>query len=154
LRFKGQTRLWGYNVGKSGAQNELTSLSVESDQVKDSLDDAGRTSPVSAFRAWERQAEDNVIQRLEKAALLAPDGEVNRVLETVATNREVTNSLDIQPEVRARVLLTSPLESFTIGHTIVLSRGLIDVLPDEASLAMIIAHELAHISLGHRLDTK
>src|SRR5262249_27653534 len=60
----------------------------------------------------------------------------------------------IQPEVRARVLLTSPLESFTIGHTIVLSRGLIDVLPDEASLAMIIAHELGHMALGHEIDTK
>jgi hypothetical protein len=34
------------------------------------------------------------------------------------------------------------------------SRGMIDVLPDEASLAMILTHELAHIVLGHRLDTK
>jgi hypothetical protein len=154
LRFKGQTRLWGYNVGKPNAQNELTSLIVESDQVKDNADEADGISPVRALRAWERSAEDNVIQRLEKAALMAPDGEVNKILETVITNLEVTNNLDIQPEVRARVLLTSPLESFTIGHTIVLSRGLIDVLPDEASLAMIIAHELAHISLGHRIDTR
>jgi hypothetical protein len=52
------------------------------------------------------------------------------------------------------VLLTSPLESFTIGHTIVVSRGLLDVLPDEASLAMVLAHELSHIALGHKLDTK
>jgi hypothetical protein len=154
LRFKGQTRIWGYNVGKSSQQNELTSLIVESDQVRDTVDTANGLSPVRALRAWERQAEDNVIQRLEKAGLLAPDGEVNKILETVATNLEVTNNLSIEPEVRARVLLTSPLESFTIGHTIVLSRGLIDVLPDEASLAMIIAHELAHIALGHRLDTK
>jgi len=66
----------------------------------------------------------------------------------------VTNNLDIQPEVHCRVLLTTPLESFTVGHTIVMSRGMIDVLPDEASLAMILAHELAHIALGHRLDTK
>jgi hypothetical protein len=153
LRFKGQTRLWGYNAGKPNAENELTALMVESDQVKDKIEDAEGTSPIYALRAWERQAEDNVIQRLEKAALVAPDGEVNKVLETVITNLEVTNNLTIDPEVRARVLLTSPLESFTIGHTIVLSRGLVDVLPDEASLAMIIAHELAHIALGHRLDT-
>ena len=154
LRFKGQTRLWGYNVGKSSAQDELTAVIVESDQVKDNVDESEGMSPVRALRAWERQAEDNVIQRLEKAAILSPDGEVNKVLETVINNLEVTNNLDITPEVRARVLLTSPLESFTIGHTIVLSRGLIDVLPDEASLAMVLAHELAHISLGHRLDTK
>ncbi|TAM79859.1 MAG: hypothetical protein EPN47_18915, partial [Acidobacteria bacterium] len=44
--------------------------------------------------------------------------------------------------------------SYTIGDTIVLSRGLIDVLPDEASLAMVLAHELAHIKLGDRVNTK
>ena len=154
LRFKGQTRLWGYNVGKASAQNELTAITVESDDVKDKIEDADEgTSPVYALRQWERQAEDNVIQRLEKAALLAPDGEVNKTLETVVNNLEVTNNLDIEPEVRVRVLLTTPLESFTIGHTIVLSRGLVDVLPDEASLAMVLGHELAHIALGHRLDT-
>jgi hypothetical protein len=129
-------------------------LNVESDQVRDNTDDTEGTSPVGAFRAWERQPEDNVIQRFEKAALLAPSGDVNKVLETVISNLEVTNKLDIYREVRARVLLTSPLESFTIGHTIVLSRGMIDVLPDEASLAMILAHELAHIALGHGIDTK
>jgi len=52
------------------------------------------------------------------------------------------------------VLLTAPLESFTIGHTIIISRGLLDVLPDEASLAMILSHELAHVVLGHRFDTQ
>jgi len=72
----------------------------------------------------------------------------------VADNLETTNDLDIQPEVRCRVLMTSTLESFTMGHTIVLSRGLIDVLPNEASLAAILAHELAHILLGHRMDTQ
>ena len=154
LRFKGQTRLWAYNVGKANAQNELTSLTVESNQVNDTVDEADAISPVRSQRAWERDAEDNIIHRLQKAGLMAPDGEVNKVVETVATNIQITNNLDIQPEVRARVLLTSPLESFTIGNTIVLSRGLIDVLPDEASLAMIVAHELAHIALGHEIDTK
>ncbi len=52
------------------------------------------------------------------------------------------------------MLLTTPLESFTIGHTIVVSRGLLDVLPDEASLAMVLARELGHIALGHQLDTR
>jgi hypothetical protein len=154
LRFKGQTRLWAYDVGKSNLQDELTALIVESDQVKDNADQAAGISPVEALRAWQREAEDNIIQRLQKAGVMAPDGEVSKVLETVSTNIEVTNNLNIDPPIRARVLLTAPLESFTIGHTIVLSRGLIDVLPDEASLAMIIAHELAHIALGHGIDTK
>jgi hypothetical protein len=41
-----------------------------------------------------------------------------------------------------------------VGNTIVVSRGLIDVLPDEASLAMVLSHELAHIVLGHNLGSQ
>ena len=85
---------------------------------------------------------------------MAPKGEVDKVLDTVVNNLEVTNNIDVDPEVRCRVLMTSTLESFTVGHTIVLSRGLIDVLPDEASLATILAHELSHIVLGHRIDSQ
>jgi len=66
----------------------------------------------------------------------------------------VTNNLNITPEVRARVILTTPLETFSVGHTIVISRGLLDTLPDEASLAAILAHELAHIALGQQMDTR
>jgi hypothetical protein len=36
-----------------------------------------------------------------------------------------------------------------MGRTIVISRGLLDVLPDEATLAAVLAHELAHVVLGH-----
>jgi len=65
----------------------------------------------------------------------------------------VTNNVDIEPDVRCRVMMTTTLESYTLGHTIVLSRGLIDVLPDEASLATVVAHELSHVILGHRMDS-
>src|SRR5947207_3108792 len=112
-------------------------------------------STIESRNKWQREAEDNVLDRMERAGVLAPPGEVTKVLETVVNNLEITNNLNIQPEVRCRVLLTTPLESFTVGNTIVMSRGLIDVLPDEASLAMMLAHELAHITLGHRvIDTK
>ena len=102
---------------------------------------------LKAYRST--QEAESVLERLSKAGLLAPPGEVDKVLSTVLTNLQITNNLNINP-LSARVLLTSPLESFTVGRTIVLSRGLIDVLPDEASLATMLAHELAHIVLGHR----
>jgi len=79
---------------------------------------------------------------------MAPYGEVDKTLELVVNNLEVTNGLDIQPQVRCRVLMTSTFESYAMGHTIVLSRGLLDVLPDEASLAALLAHELGHIVPG------
>jgi hypothetical protein len=71
----------------------------------------------------------------------------------VVNNLLLTNNIDLSGDIHCRVLLTAPLESFTIGHTIVMSRGLLDVLPDEASLAMVLAHELSHIVLGHHFDT-
>ena len=154
LRFKGQTRLWGYDVGKANLQNEFTSLSVEADKVEDNGDAGEHNSPVLSQRAWLRQAEDNVLARMQKAGVLAPEGEVDKVLQTVVNNLEITNNLTMDPPIRCRVLLTQPLESFSVGHTIVLSRGLVDVLPDEASLAMVLAHELGHIYLYHQIDTK
>lgn len=154
LRFKAQTRLWGYDQSRTGRNDEFSTILVDTGKVQDHSEAVQDASPVQAQRQWERMAEDNVIERLEKSGLLAPEGEVDKVLTQVLTNLQVTNKLDIQPEVRARVLLTAPLESFTIGHTVVISRGLIDVLPDEASLAAVLAHELAHMTLGHRIDTK
>ena len=155
LIFKGQTRLWGYNLGRARQAQELGKILVEADvPVQDQAESAKDLSPLEAQRTWNHQAEDNLIDRMERLGLLAPRGEVDKILETVINNLEVTNNLDIQPEIRCRVLMTSTLEAFTVGHTIVMSRGLIDVLPDEASLAAMLAHELSHVVLGHRIDTQ
>ncbi|MFZ0941825.1 MAG: M48 family metalloprotease [Candidatus Sulfotelmatobacter sp.] len=155
LRFRAQTRLWGYDLKGLNKNEEFTQILVDSPQsVKDQSDASADANPVLAERMWERQAEDNATERLQKIGLLAPPGDVDKILLTVVNNLLLTNNIDLQSDVRCRVLLTSPLESFTIGHTIVVSRGLLDVLPDEASLAMVLAHEVSHIILGHNLDTK
>ncbi|HKW65139.1 MAG TPA: M48 family metalloprotease [Candidatus Acidoferrum sp.] len=151
--FRAQTRLWGYDLGHAKQEQELNKVLVEAAGVHDA-DGANDYSPLQSERSWSHQAEDNVTDRLERMGLLAPYGEVDKVLETVVNNLEVTNNLDIQPDIRCRVLMTSTLESFTVGHTIVLSRGLIDVLPDEASLGAILAHELGHVVLGHKIDSQ
>ncbi|HJX94057.1 MAG TPA: M48 family metalloprotease [Candidatus Acidoferrum sp.] len=152
LDFKAQTRLWGYNLGHAQQEQELSKILVET-PVQDDTKTSNDLTPIQAQRSWDHQAEDNVIDRLERIGLIAPKGEVDKVLETVVNNLEVTNNVDVEPEVRCRVMMTSTLESYTLGHTIVISRGLIDVLPDEASLATIIAHELSHVILGHRMDS-
>jgi Peptidase family M48 len=157
LHFRAQTRLWGYDLKALNKNSEFTQILVDSPadaSVKDQSDVGADATPVVAERMWERQAEDNAVERMQKIGLLAPPGEVDKVLQTVVNNLLVTNNIDLQGDIRCRVLLTSPLESFTIGHTIVVSRGLLDVLPDEASLAMVLAHELSHVVLGHKFDTK
>src|SRR5207248_5870940 len=152
LAFKAQTRIWGYELKKGGKDDELTQIRVDS--VTDESPTAQDASPLQAERAWQQQAEDNVVERLTNAGLLAPDGDVDRILQTVVNNLEVTNNIDLPRPVRTRVLLTSPLETFSVGNTIVISRGLLDTLPDEASLAAVLCHELAHIVLGHNLGSK
>jgi hypothetical protein len=152
--FKAQTRMWGYDLKKAGKEDELTQILIDSPSVQDQSAAAQDASPVESQRLWQQQAEDNALDRLQKAGLLAPEGEVDKVLQTVVNNMMITNNIDLPRPVRCRVLLTSPLETFSVGNTIVLSRGLVDVLPDEASLAMVLSHELAHIALGQNVGSK
>jgi peptidase M48-like protein len=154
-RFKSQTRIWGYQAHNADRTGSLTTIRIDEPNVADTTDGAAQLSPVLSQRRWEQEAEANVLERLEAIGLLAPAGEADKVLDTVLNNLVVTNKLNLERPLHSRILLTSPLESFTVGHTIVLSRGLIDVLPDEASLATMLAHELSHVALGHPLiDTK
>jgi hypothetical protein len=152
IAFKAQTRIWGYDLKKNNKDDELTQIRVDS--VTDESPTAQDASPLQAERQWQQQAEDNVLERLTRAGLLAPEGDVDHVLQTVVNNLLVTNNIDLPRPVRTRVLLTAPLETFSVGNTIVISRGLIDVLPDEASLAAVLSHELGHIVLGHNLGSK
>ena len=129
LLFQAQTLLWGYSP-KTFPDDE---------RVMESQAEPGR------------ETEEDGLDRLQAAGLLAPVGSVDKVLYTIVNNLEVSNNLDIEPDVACRVMLTSTLESFTVGHTILISRGLLDMLPDEASLATVLAHELGHILSGHTL---
>jgi hypothetical protein len=152
IAFKAQTRMWGYNLKTGTANDELTQIRVDS--VKDETPSAQDASPLAAQREWQQQAEDNVLERLERSGLLAPEGELDKVLQTVVNNLQITNNIELPRPIRTRVLITSPLETFSVGNTIVISRGMIDVLPDEASLASVLSHELAHVVLGHNLGSQ
>jgi hypothetical protein len=156
IRYKALTRIWGYDLQHAGDLREYAQPLAETapadaaEKKGSGYDLSGRLS----VRPFQYSTEDNIIERLQVAGLMAPTGDVDQILETVTRNLIITNELDIKPAVRCRVLLTAPLESFSFGHVIVLSRGLIDVLPDEATLAAILAHELAHIVLGHSSEDK
>jgi hypothetical protein len=154
--YKAQTRLWGYDAGGSHQEQELNQVLIESaSPVIDQSQKNNDLSPLQEQRAWNEQAADNVIGKLEQSGLIAPKGEIDKIMETVVNNLEVTNNLDLSPEIQCRVLMTSTIESFSMGDIIVLSRGLIDVLPDESSLATILAKEMGYIlTTRKRLDTR
>jgi len=141
LWFKAQTRVWGYGLQNAGEHRENAKKTAPGEDFPEPNE---TTHPPE-------DTEDTIVERSQVAGLIAPDGEVNRILETVVNNILITNNLDVA-RVRCRVLLTIPLESFVMGRTIVISRGLLDVLPDEATLAAVLAHELAHVVLGHEVN--
>jgi len=141
--YRSQTHLWGYRLITNAREGELSRLLVESaSTIKDESPQHDR-SPLEAQREWRHEAENNVLDLLERNGLLAPHGEVEKVLNTIVKNLEITNNLDEQIDLHSRVLLTTNLEMFSVGDTIVLSRGLIDVVPDEATMAAMLAHGMA-----------
>src|SRR6202035_3626950 len=83
LSFKAQTRLCGYNQSASAQEQELSKILIESQTpIKDQSSTPNDCTPVMAQRTWDRQAEDNVVGGLERLRMLAPQGEVDKVLET------------------------------------------------------------------------
>jgi hypothetical protein len=151
FRFRAQTRFWGYGQKITGRQQEFSDLTIDAPTPfrDDAADQDRDKSPVQAEREWKRQAQGYVLEAMERASLLSPPGEIDKLLNTVVNNLEVTNNLDLEPEVQCRVLTTSNLDSFTVGNTIVISRGLLDVLPDEATLAAVLAQELGAILVAN-----
>jgi len=160
LRFKAISYVWGYALKVPVDDAENTSLSVVNAQ--DVSNDAPDLSPLGAQREWVQQAEDNVIERLFQAGLLDAPSDFDKTLEALANNILVYNNIQVSRPIRVRTLLTEPLESLAVGNTIILSKSLIDttsiITSDGAQqmgdLNALLAFQLAHIILDHRLDTK
>jgi hypothetical protein len=160
LKFKAINHVWGYVLKVPPADAANASLDVVG--ATDVSNDAQDVSPLGAQRAWVQQAEDNVIERLFQAGLLAAPSEFDKTLEALAGNILAYNNITLSRPIRVRTLLTEPLESIAIGNTIVISKGLLDttaIISQDGSQQMgnlnaILAFQIAHIILAHRLDTK
>jgi len=160
LKFKAINHIWGYVLKVPPPESENTSMDVVG--ATDVSADAPDVSPLGAQRAWVQQAEDNIVERLFQAGLLDAPSEFDKTLEALAGNILAYNNITLSRPIRCRTLLTEPLESLAIGNTIVISKSLLDttgvVTQDGAqqmgNLNAILAFQIAHIILAHRLDTK
>jgi len=152
--LRAQTHFWGYSLTLPTRESENVSVQVEGavDQSADSQD----MTPLQATRSWVQQAENNVLDRLVQAGLLAPAADFEKTpLEQIVVNLAVPNNLNFPDPIHVRILTTTTVEATTVGNTILLSKGLIDTLPrNEESLAAVVALELAHVALGHHIDTR
>jgi hypothetical protein len=153
--LKAQTHFWGYSLKLPTRESE--NVSVKVDDAVDRSDDSQDVGPLQATRAWITQAENNVIDRLVEAGLVAPanaSGYETTVLDQIVINLAVPNNLAFTDPVHCRVLLSTTVEATTVGNTILISKGLIDTLPNEEAIASVVAMELAHIAMGHHIDTR
>jgi hypothetical protein len=155
IGLKAQTHFWGYSLKLPTRDSE--NVSVKVDDAVDKSDDTQDLTPLQASRAWISQAENNVIDRLVEAGLVAPlnqGGYENQVLDQIVINLAVPNNLAFTDPIHCRVLLTTTLEATTVGNTILISKGLLDTLPNEPAIASVVSMELAHIAMGHHIDTR
>ncbi len=160
LKFKAINNIWGYSLKIPPPESEQTSLEVVG--ATDVSNDAQDVSPLGAQRAWVQQAEDNIVERLFQAGLIDAPSAFDKTLEALAGNILAYNGIAVARPIRVRTMLTEPLESVAIGNTIIVSKSLLDttgiVTQDGAqqmgNLNAVLAFQVAHIILGHRLDTK
>src|SRR6201992_3288648 len=114
--FQAQPYIWGYSLKLP--THESDNESVKIDDVQDQSDQSADLSPLQAQRQWISQAEENVLDRLVQAGLLAPPSDFDKILEQVSNNIVIGNNIQISDTVRCRVLLTASLESLAVGHTL------------------------------------
>jgi hypothetical protein len=153
--LKAQTHFWGYSLKLPTRDSE--NVSVKVDDAVDQSEDSADVGPLQASRMWITQAENNVIDRLVEAGLVAPltpGGYEEKVLGQIVINLVVPNNLAFTDQIHCRVLLTDTIETTTVGNTILISKGLLDSMPNEPGFASVLAMELAHIALGHHIDTR
>ncbi|MGB8481397.1 MAG: M48 family metalloprotease [Acidobacteriaceae bacterium] len=151
--LKAVTHFWGYSLVNARGVDASDNTSIRVDNAEDMSKDSPDVSPIEASHLWYSLAEKNILNRLTASGVVAPDSSIDAVLQQIATNIMVPNDISFSSPVHCRVILTAPLEATTAGDTILLSKGLIDSMPNEESLASIIAMEIAHLELGHRVDT-
>jgi hypothetical protein len=124
------------------------------DNAVDRSDDGVDMDSLASLQAWKDLAASNILDRLERAGILAPHSSFDSVLDQILINLSVPNDLTFTEPVHCRVMLTTPIEATTIGNTILISKGLIETLPNEESIASVVAFELAHLILSSPVDTR
>lgn len=160
LKFKAVNHIWGYSLKMPQSDADQTDLQVVG--ATDESQQASDVSPLQAQRQWVEQAEDNVIDRLYTAGLIDAPSDFDKILEALANNILAYNNIPLDRPIKVRTLLTEPLESLSVGDTILISKGLLDTTAVPTSdgaqqmgnLNALLAFQVAHIVLGHHIDTK
>jgi hypothetical protein len=132
VHYRGRTFVWGYSHLGSFQNRRLALADAASDSAPEVI------SP-------ELELE------LEKDGLLPPSGSVEQSLNAILQEIIAASHLNL-PKVTCRILATTPVELFHVENTIFVSRGFLEMVPDESTLAVFLAHELAHVAVETAVD--
>jgi len=126
--YRGYTLLWQHQRGASGAITQTeNNLVLPAAQVQ--------------------RPKNDILARLDEDGLLASPGPVEELLDRLV--RQIAPRIaQTQDPITCRVLLTTPTEIFSTGNVIIVSRGLMNIVPDESVLAVLLARQIAQIELG------
>ena len=127
------------------------------DDAVDKSDDSQDVGPLQATRAWVTQAENNVIDRLVEAGLVAPltpGGYENTVLDQIVINLAVPNNLALDRPGALPRDADDHCRSHHRRQHHPDQQGLDGSSAARSRIASVVAIELAHIAMGHHIDTR
>jgi hypothetical protein len=148
--LRARVNIWGYQPG-AGLDSWRTSIRME---AEDGGAASSSTRTVPEPHTWYLQIEHLVISWMETHGILAPTGDAEQTVEAVVNGLQKASGISYGWPVSVRLLISSRLECFNIGDTLVASTGLLDAVRDEQELAVVVAPCLAHVLLDHHMDTR
>lgn len=106
-------------------------------------------APYVPFSLEQRLANVFIEEQKELGAA-ATDVELTRYLQSLAERVVLTQGLPEEMPITVHYIDSEAVNAFaTLGGHVFFFRGLLEQLPDENTLAMVMAHEIAHIRYRH-----
>jgi hypothetical protein len=139
--LKGRVNVFGIRRTAT-RQTYKGSLQPEDRDVPVEKSDA---SSLHDSRTFYERTEQKVLDFLEGIGVLAKRGRVDLVCEKVLYKLRGASAPDFPADLHCRVMLTSTVEWFVVGRTLIVSKSILDLPPDEPAMAALLAPALACI---------
>ena len=128
--YRGYSLFW-QQPRAAALGNEAESISLQSSTVSGSSDSS-----------------QSLTSQLQSLGLLASFGPEERHLNQLV-QQIVPTKVAYARTINCRILLTTPVDIFSVGNTIIVSRGLLNLVPGDSVLAFLLARQVAYILLGN-----
>jgi predicted Zn-dependent protease len=108
--------------------------------------------PGAAERQFEQTQSTQILQDLRRKDLLWQDRQLDRYLAGIANRIDAQRPASM-PDLKLHVIKDPDVNAFTTGAGhIFINAGMLALLENEAQLAMVLAHEAAHVDEGHVVE--